>query len=107
YTLMGMAAAAAPADALTDAHIHFMSINQHPDGAFRSASYRPPSEYGPLTTSAVALRSLKLYPIPGRRDEFKERVDRAKRWLLSARPLSLDAPSVPLTARAACAASPP
>src|SRR5213594_2673580 len=90
YTLMGMAAADAPADALTDAHIHFISINQHPDGAFRSASYRPPSEYGPLTTSAVALRSLKLYPIPGRREEFKERVDRARRWLLSAKAFSTE-----------------
>jgi len=105
YTLMGMAAAGAPADALTDAHIHFMSINQHPDGAFRSASYRPPSEYGPLTTSAVALRSLKLYPIPGRRDEFQERVDRAKRWLLSARALSIEERSMQLNALADAGAS--
>src|SRR2546427_9536022 len=30
YTLMGMAAAGAPADALTDAHIHYMSLNQYP-----------------------------------------------------------------------------
>src|SRR5262245_5013854 len=105
YTLMGMAAAGAPADALSDAHIHFMSLNQQPDGAFRNASYRPPSEYGPLTTSAVALRSLKLYPIPGRRDEFKERVDRAKRWLLSARAFSIEERSMQLNALADAGAS--
>ena len=42
YTLMGMAAAGYPADALTDAHIHYLSIYQFPDGAWRTTSYRPP-----------------------------------------------------------------
>jgi ankyrin repeat protein len=105
YTLMGMAAAGAPADALTDAHIHFMSLNQYPDGAFRNASYRPPTEYAPLTTSAVALRSIKRYPIPGRREEFRERVDRAKRWLLSAKAFSTEERSMQLNALADAGAS--
>jgi hypothetical protein len=105
YTLMGLAAAGAPADALTDAHVHFMSLNQYPDGAFRNSSYRPPSEYGPLTTTAVALRSIKLYPIPGRRDEFKERVERAKRWLLSAKAFSAEERSMQLNALADAGAS--
>ena len=107
YTLMGMAAAGAPADALTDAHIHFMSLNQYPDGALRTTSYRPPDEYGPFTTSAVALRSIKLYPIPGRREEFKERVDRAKRWLLSAKAFSTEERSMQLNALADAGASRP
>ena len=105
YTLMGMAAAGAPADAVTDAHIHFMSLNQYPDGAFRTASYRPPTEYGPFTTSAVALRSIKLYPIPGRREEFRERVDRAKRWLLSAKAFSTEERSMQLNALSDAGAS--
>src|SRR3989442_9884880 len=63
YTLMGMAAAGAPADALTDAHIHFMSLNQYLDGSFRNASYRPPSEYGPFTTSAVAGGSVQRFSL--------------------------------------------
>jgi ankyrin repeat protein len=105
YTLMGMAAAGAPADAVTDAHLHFMSLNQYPDGAFRNASYRPPTEYAPLTTSAVALRSIKLYPIPGRREEFRERVDRAKRWLLSAKAFSTEERSMQLNALADAGAS--
>jgi ankyrin repeat protein len=96
YTLIGMAAAGAPADDLTDAHIHFMSLNQFPDGAFRNASYRPPSEYGPFTTTALALRAIKLYPIPGRSEEFQDRVSRAKRWLLSAKPFSTEERSMQL-----------
>src|SRR5262249_5717798 len=105
YTLIGMAAAGAPADALTDAHIHFMSLNQYPDGAFRNASYRPPSEYGPFTTTALALRSIKLYPIPGRAEEFQERVSRAKRWLLSAKPYSNEERSMQLNGLADAGAS--
>jgi len=105
YTLMGMAAAGAPADALTDAHIHYMSLNQYPDGAFRNSSYRPPTEYSAFTTTAVALRSIKLYPIPGRREEFKERVDRARRWLLSAKASSTEERSMQLNALADAGAS--
>jgi Ankyrin repeats (many copies) len=84
YTLMGMAAAGYPADALTDSHIHYLSIYQFPDGAWRTTSYRPPEEYGPFTTTAVALRAIRLYAIPGRREELEDRFARAKRWLLSA-----------------------
>jgi ankyrin repeat protein len=88
YTLMGMAAAGYPADALTDSHIHYLSINQLSDGSWRTASYRPPEEYGPFATTAVALRAIRLYPIPGRREEFQQRLARAKKWLLSAKALS-------------------
>ena len=62
YTLMGMAAAGYPADALTDSHIHYLSIYQFPDGAWRTTSYRPPEEYGPFTTTAVALRAIRALP---------------------------------------------
>ena len=65
YTLMGMAAAGYPADALTDAHVHYLSIYQFPDGAWRTTSYRPPAEYSPFSTTAVALRAMRLYSDPG------------------------------------------
>ena len=105
YTLMGMAAAGYPADALTDAHIHYFSIYQFPDGAWRTTSYRPPEEYSPFTTTAVALRAIRLYPIPGRREEFEERFARAKRWLLSAQAGSTEERSMQLNALADAGAS--
>jgi Prenyltransferase and squalene oxidase repeat len=88
YTLMGMAAAGYPADAFTDSHIHYLSLSQLSNGSWRTTSYRPPEEYGAFSTTAVALRAIRLYPIPGRREEFKERLARAKRWLLSAKAVS-------------------
>jgi ankyrin repeat protein len=105
YTLMGMAAAGYQADALTDAHIHYLSIYQFPDGSWRLTSYRPPAEYSPLTTTAVVLRAIRLYPIPGRREEFEERFARAKRWLLSARAFSAEERSMQLNALADAGAS--
>jgi hypothetical protein len=105
YTLMGMAAAGYPADALTDAHIHYLSIYQLGDGSWRTTSYRPPEEYGPFTTTAVVLRAIKLYPIPGRREEFQDRIARAKRWLLSAKASSQEERSMQLNALADADAS--
>lgn len=100
YTLMGMAAAGFPADALTDAHIHYLSIYQLRDGSWRTTSYRPPEEYGPFTTTAVALRAIKLYPIPGRREEFQDRIARARRWLLAAKARSIEEQTMQLNALA-------
>jgi ankyrin repeat protein len=85
YTLMGMAAAGYEPDAETDSHVHYLLINQFPEGSWRLTSYRPPAEYSPLTTTAVVLRAIRLYPIPGRREEFQERFTRAKKWLLTAK----------------------
>src|ERR1700691_4784546 len=105
YTLMGMAAAGYPADALTDAHNHYLSIFQLGDGSWRTTSYRPPEEYGPFTTTAVVLRAIKLYPIPGRREEFQDRIARAKRWLHSAQASSQEERSMQLNALADAGAS--
>ena len=44
----------------------------------------------------MALRATKLYPIPGRREEFEERFARAKRWLLSAQASSAEERSMQL-----------
>jgi ankyrin repeat protein len=105
YTLVGMAAASYPADALTDAHIHYLSIHQSPDGAWRNNSYRPPEEYSPFTTTAVVLRAIRLYPIPGRREEFENRVSNAKRWLLSAKAYSVEERAMQLNGLADAGAS--
>jgi ankyrin repeat protein len=105
YTLMGMAAAGYPGDALTDAHIHYLSIHQSPDGAWRNNSYRPPEEYSPFTTTAVVLRAIRLYPIPGRREEFENRLSNAKRWLLSAKSYSVEERAMQLNGLADAGAS--
>lgn len=88
YTLMGMSAAAYPADALTDAHINYIATQQLPNGSWHTSSYRPPTEYSAISTTAVALKAIQLYPIPGRRAEFARRIARAKEFLLAYKPYS-------------------
>jgi ankyrin repeat protein len=105
YTLMGMAAAGYPADALTDSHIHYLTIYQYPDGAWKTPSYRPPSEYSAFATTAVALRAMRLYPLPGRREEFDDRFSRAKQWLLSHKAYSGEEHCMQLNALASAGAS--
>ena len=105
YTLMGMAAAGSPADALTDAHS--LPVDLPISGRLVANQQLPASrrEYGPFTTTAVVLRSIKLYPIPGRREEFRDRIARAKRWLLSAQASSHVERSMQLIALADAGAS--
>jgi len=105
YTLMEMAAAGYAADAFTDAHVHYLTIHQSPDGPWRHTSYRPPEEYTAFTTTAVALRGIKLYPIPGRREELERRVTRARQWLLSAKAYSTEQRSMQLNGLADAGAS--
>jgi len=105
YTLMGMSAAGYPADALTDAHIHYLSIYQYPDGAWRTTSYRPPSEYSPFATTAVVLKAIQLYPLPGRREEFAKRFALAKQYLLTHKAYSEEEHSMQLNALATAGAT--
>ena len=105
YTLMGMAAAGYAADAETDSHVHYLLINQMPDGSWRLTSYRPPAEYSPITTTAVVLRSLRLYPVPGLREEFRKRYGRARKWLLAAKSASSEERSMQLLGLADAGAS--
>ena len=105
YTLMGMSAAGYPADALTDSHIQYLSIYQYPDGAWKTTSYRPPSEYSPFATTAVVLRAIQLYPLPGRREEFAERFARAKKYLLTHKAYSGEEHCMQLNALASAGAT--
>ncbi len=106
YTLMGMAAAGYEADALTDAHVHFLALHQYPDGSWKhTTSYRPPLEYSPVATTALVLGAMRLYPIPGRREEFEMQFDQAKQWLLAAEAYSGEEQSMQLSGLAAAGAT--
>ncbi len=86
YKLLGLAAAGCPADRHTDARAFFLAGKQQPDGRWASESRRPPLEDSDFTATALALRVLQLYPLPGREHELGERVARARRWLEQATP---------------------
>jgi ankyrin repeat protein len=86
YLLWGLAVSDYPADEFTDATYHELAGLQRLDGSWFSDAYRPPSEYSPVTATAVALRAIKHYSPPGRKASTEERIERATQWLESARP---------------------
>lgn len=84
YSMLGMAAEGQAANDLTDAMVHELASRQRPDGRWRSTGTRPPLDQGDITTTALALRSMQLYPIRGREKELAARVAKARAWLLTA-----------------------
>ncbi len=90
YTLLGYAAQDLPADELTDAAVHHLSVIQGREGQWYNNLPRPPMQTGDIGATALAVQALQRYPLPGRQDEFTTRVDRARDWLRNANPQNTD-----------------
>lgn len=89
--LQAMADLHEPANATTDAMIHYMAARQDPSGAWVTAGgERPPLNASGISRTAIAIRVFKAYGWPARRAEFDERIARATKWLLDARPVTPD-----------------
>lgn len=86
--LMGLHAQNYPADALTDAHVHEIAGNQRLDGSWVSMIMRPPVQYSQASETAYAVRALRLYCSPARKQEMDERILRAQTWLRSFEPIT-------------------
>ncbi len=91
YELASLAAAAYPADRATDALVFNTSAQQRREGHWHlGGQARPPIADGDVTRTALAVRGLRAYGIPGRRAEMDERVRRAVGWLRAQKPVTTD-----------------
>jgi hypothetical protein len=79
-----------PADELTDSSVHHLATIQGTDGRWHGNLPRPPMQNGDVGATALAINALQKYPLPGRKAEFAERVDRARRWLWTVKPANTD-----------------
>jgi len=86
YSLLGLAAEKYGADSMTDAMVRNIAAKQNADGSWTGWSPRPPIEYGDIRSTAVALRTLKLYAPEGRKQDYEARIVRARKWLTQATP---------------------
>lgn len=83
-TMIALGESATPT---TDAILHYLAARQEPDGSWIFAgNVRTPMEAGSISRTAQAVRALKTYGWAARRQEFDERIARARAWLLAARP---------------------
>lgn len=91
YSLNGLAATGYAPDSMTDAMVADLAASQLRDGRWHYGGLaRPPFEEGDFFRTALAVRALKVYGPPGRAAEMKQRIETAKQWLLSAKPLTAE-----------------
>ena len=92
-TLAAMAAMGYPANRATDGLVADIAASQMADGAWRligGIGSRPPAEEGLITRTALCVRSLKAFGSPARAGEMKARIEKARRWLLAAVPVTAE-----------------
>ena len=91
FTLGGLAAGAHPADRATDALVANVAAQQLRDGRWHvGGTPRPPIEDGDFSRTALGVRALKVYGLPGRAAEMNDRIARATGWLQSSKPLTTE-----------------
>lgn len=85
YALLGLAAEGYPADETTTAMAHLISTYQRPDGSFVLLGLRPPLESSTFAGTALSIRALQVY---GKDAGTGERIERARKWLETAKPVT-------------------
>ena len=92
YGLMAIAAEGYPLDKVTASMVHWALASQMPDGSWiGNGGNRPPIEFSSVSHTAIAVRGLTLYPIPGRTAELDRALEKARNYLLTAeRPTAED-----------------
>ena len=86
-SLMQMAAAGVLPALATDAMLHHIAAMQRKEGDWPNyGAVRPPLEDGGFSHTAMGIRALNLYAVPGRKNEIDDRVARAATWLERAEP---------------------
>ena len=76
------------------------------DGGWHLPGYsRSPMQDSDFSRTAMAMRALKTYGTPGRRNEMKQRIERGKQWLVHAEPVILEDMDMRLVGVAAAGAS--
>jgi ankyrin repeat protein len=90
YALLAMSAEKFPANSLTDALVCDLAIRQHPGGWWDGVGARPPIGSTDIESTALTMRALQLYGVPGRRAEFSQRIARARKWLEASKAATLE-----------------
>ena len=87
YGLFGLAEEGVAPSPVTDAVVSCLAGLQKPDGSWEGLDARPPlSARLPLVYTALAVRGLQVYGLPGRHDENSTRIARGLAFLRTAAP---------------------
>jgi ankyrin repeat protein len=86
WALVGLKADGYAPDIYTDAAVAYVAATQMKNGSWFARFGRPPLEYSTISATAINLRALRDYQIPGRKADFDKRIRQAVRWLERAKP---------------------
>jgi ankyrin repeat protein len=87
YGLFGLAEEGVAPSPVTDAVVSCLAGLQKPDGSWEGLDVRPPlSARLPLVFTALAVRGLQVYGVPGRDDDNSARIARGLAFLRTAAP---------------------
>ena len=82
--MTALAAQGYPADDMTASLTHLVMSLQRANGSWLTEGVsRPPIEDSDVSTTAMAVRALTLYPLPGRAKLLRETLRKARDWLVS------------------------
>ena len=91
YQGMMEASVHAPSNTGTDALVHYLAAKQTAAGNWTGHGVnRAPIQDGNFSRTAMAVRTLAVYGMPGRKAELDERVGRAANWLAAETPQSTE-----------------
>jgi N-acyl-D-amino-acid deacylase len=90
FALLQLASAGVPQSLTIDSMVHHMAAMQRKEGDWQTFEGRPPIESGEFGQTARAIRALRSFPIPARKDEFEQRIQRAAAWVEKAEPLTTE-----------------
>lgn len=90
WLLIGLAANDYPSDRLTDQYAYALARHQYPDGRWITKASRAPTDYSDVTSTALAIRALRLYAPPSLKPKFDRNIAQGARWLRKYRPESTE-----------------
>jgi len=88
YELFARALAREAGDDRVQAQLYYIKAMQRPDGSWRAGGNRPPLTFDDYTPTAFLINALNTFALPVHAADTKQRIDRARAWLLKAQPQS-------------------
>ena len=86
YELFARMVARQPADERLQAQLYYLRSMQRADGSWRAGGNRPPLTFDDFTTTAFILNALNVFALPRDASDTRQRVERARTWLLQSNP---------------------
>lgn len=90
YMLEALSQQHYPSNRITAALVHKLLMGQLEDGHWVGWGPRAPMEAGDIQATAMTIRALRAYPIPGRQTEINMRIAKARQWLIRSNPTTTE-----------------